>query len=124
MTNFHDALDECGLMDLGFVGSRFTWFKKCANDVTVWERLDRAVASTDWFDKYLTTQVMVLECGSLDHKSILIHSNRILVKSNKPWRFEKIGLEDDGCHDTVARAWSEGGGDLPMGKVVKKVESC
>ena len=35
MQNFCDALDECGLMDMGFVGSRFTWFKKCANDVYV-----------------------------------------------------------------------------------------
>ncbi|XP_075665730.1 uncharacterized protein LOC142635467 [Castanea sativa] len=53
------------------------------------------------------------ECGLMD-----------LVKVNKPWRFEQIWLEDDGCHDTVAVAWSEGGGDMPMAKVVKKVERC
>ena len=27
MKNFHDVLDEGGLMDLGFVGSKFMWFK-------------------------------------------------------------------------------------------------
>jgi len=27
MKNFRDVLDEGGLMDLGFVGSKFTWFK-------------------------------------------------------------------------------------------------
>ena len=27
MKNFHDMLDEGGLMDLGFVGSKFMWFK-------------------------------------------------------------------------------------------------
>ena len=52
MQDFRDALDECGLMDLGFVGSRFTWFRRCANDVYVWERLDRGVATTEWLDKY------------------------------------------------------------------------
>ena len=43
MKNFRDALDECGLMDLGYVDSKFTWFKNLANGVTVWERLDRAL---------------------------------------------------------------------------------
>ena len=97
---FRDVLDECGLMDLGFLGSRYTWFKKCARDVYVWERLDRGVATTDWLDKYPAAQL------------------------KKPWRFEQVWLEDDGCHDTVAVAWSEGRGDLLMGKVVKKVERC
>lgn len=35
MKIFRDALDEYGSMDLDFVGSRFTWFKKCVNDITI-----------------------------------------------------------------------------------------
>ena len=101
---FRDVLDECGLMDLGFLDSRYTWFKKCARDVYVWERLDRGVATTDWLDKYLAAQVKVLECGSSDHKPLLIHPNRVPTKLKKPWRFEQVWLEDDGCHDTVAVA--------------------
>lgn len=31
--NFRDALDEFGLIDLGFVGSKFTCFKNFANGV-------------------------------------------------------------------------------------------
>ncbi|XP_023883465.1 uncharacterized protein LOC111995767 [Quercus suber] len=124
MQTFRDVLDECGLMDMGFVGSRYTWFKKCASDVYVWERLDRGVATTDWLDKYLAAQVKVLECGSSDHKPLLIHPNGAPTKLNRPWRFEQVWLKDDGCHDTMAAAWSNGGGELPMGKVVKKVERC
>ena len=45
------------------------------------------------------------------------------IKLNKPWHFEQVWLEDDGCHDTMASAWSEGEGDLPMGRVIKKVGS-
>ena len=43
MQPFRDVLDEYRFMDMGFVGSPFTWHKHYA-DYTVWERLDRAVA--------------------------------------------------------------------------------
>ena len=33
MQNFREALDECGLLDLGFVGNKFTWYKNYLNSV-------------------------------------------------------------------------------------------
>ena len=47
MKNFQDVLDECGLLDLCFVGSKFTWFKNFANGRSMRERQDRAVGTTD-----------------------------------------------------------------------------
>lgn len=73
MINFRDVLNEYGLMELGFEGSKFTWFKNFGNGVAIWERLDRALGTMDWFAKYLATKVMVLKCGMLDHKPIVIH---------------------------------------------------
>lgn len=35
MQKFWEALDECGLMDLGFVGNKFTWFKNYPNGEAV-----------------------------------------------------------------------------------------
>ena len=49
MQMFRDVLDECELMDLGFKGFPFTWSKHFRDGFSVWERLDRAVASHDWF---------------------------------------------------------------------------
>ena len=65
MKNFCDALDECGLMDQGFVGNQFTWFKNYPNGTYVWERLDRAMGTTDWFSLFPATKVIPLECGFL-----------------------------------------------------------
>ena len=39
---------------------------------TIWERLDRAVATTDWLEMFLATNVVHLECGSSDHKPLII----------------------------------------------------
>lgn len=124
MKIFQEALDECGLRDLGFVGSKFTWFKNYQNRGIVWERLDRAVATNEWVDLFPATKVHTLEVGSSDHKPILILPSGFVVKQNRPWRFEQMWLEDDGCHDTVAVAWSINPEGSPMFKVVEKINTC
>ena len=124
MNNFRDALDECGLMDLGFVGSKYTWFKNFGNEVVVWEHLYRALGTTDWLDIYPAKKVLILECGMLDHKPMIIHLGGVPMRPNKPWRFEQMWLEDEGCHDTVASAWRDGEGSSPMSRVLAKVGKC
>lgn len=66
MKIFQEALDECGLQDLGFVGSNFMCFKNYPNVGIVWERLDRAVATNEWLDLFPATKVHTLEVGSSD----------------------------------------------------------
>ena len=48
MKEFHDTLDECSFVDLGYEGPKFMWFKHLSGGITVWERLDKAVANPEW----------------------------------------------------------------------------
>ena len=45
MQRFRVALDACGFMDLGYMGSPFMWQKHFKDGHSVWERLDRALAN-------------------------------------------------------------------------------
>ena len=90
MEEFREVLDECGFRDLGFVGGKFTWCNGHPNGFTIWERLDRAVATMEWLEKFSATKVIHLECGSSDHKPILICLNGIPKLRNKPWRTLEI----------------------------------
>ena len=56
MKVFRDVLDECGLMDLGYVGDKFTWWGKRAGGLVL-ERLDRAVASNGWLSHFPGSKV-------------------------------------------------------------------
>lgn len=47
MQEFRDVLDECGFKDLGYEGGKLTWCNGQREGYTIWERLERAVASTD-----------------------------------------------------------------------------
>ena len=41
MQLFRNIINECGFMDLGFVGLRFTWSKHFTDGHSIWEWLDR-----------------------------------------------------------------------------------
>ena len=48
MSLFRDCLDECGLVDMGFTGPKYTWNNRQLGDDLVRVRLDRAVANGEF----------------------------------------------------------------------------
>jgi hypothetical protein len=52
MALFRDALSDCDLNDVGFVGLPFTYDNGRAGDANVKVRLDRAMADTNWRDMF------------------------------------------------------------------------
>ena len=100
MQPFRDVLDECRFMDLGFVGSQYTWHKHFV-EYTVWERLDRAVATNEWFSLFPRTKVHHLDVTTSDHKPLLIAREGMDYHMKKPFRFECMWMSDAGCSRTV-----------------------
>ena len=112
MQMFREVLDECELMDLGFKGFPFTWSKHFRDGFSVWERLDRAVASHEWFIEFPGTRVTHINSTTSDHKLLWIDLA------------EEVWLSDKGCGDTVESVWLatyEGNEDT---RVIKKIEVC
>ena len=68
MQGFRDALDYCGLRDIGYNGYPFTWCNRRPGHHNVWVRLDREVVSVDWMLKFPTTHVHHLEAFYSDHR--------------------------------------------------------
>lgn len=123
MQPFCNVLDECGFMDLGFVGTQYTWHKNFAGYI-VWERLDRAVATNEWFSLFPGTKVHHLKVTISDHKPLWISPDGMDCKMKKPFLFEKMWMTDEGCSRTVEVVWKEDS-DEPWGtRVIKKVEKC
>ena len=71
-------LDECGFANLGFMGNKFTWSKHYPDGYTVWKRLDKAMGMCDWLTMFPASKVCHLECGTSDHKQIVVHPKGIL----------------------------------------------
>ena len=122
MQAFHDIIDECGFMDLGYVGSRFTWHKYFDN-YTVLERLDRAMATNDWFSKFPDTKIYHLDVTTSDHNPLWIVSEGMECKQKRPFRFEQMWMSESECGETIKAVWqgsySESGGR----EILKKIET-
>ena len=118
-------MNECGFMDLGYVGSPFTWQRHFADGHSIWERLDRGLATNEWLMKFTGTQVHHLTSDSSDHCPPWIFPNSLeVVSSMKPFRFEEMWLSNPGCSNVVEAVWSSYGSIDPAIKVMKKIEKC
>lgn len=107
MQFFRDIIDECGFMDLVFIGPKFTWCKHFGNRHSIWERLDRALATNSRFLRYPGTRVLHLPCLSSNYCPLLINPTGIeLAPQKKLFRFEDMWLSDSLCGEIIEAAWN------------------
>ncbi|XP_075656619.1 uncharacterized protein LOC142626791 [Castanea sativa] len=121
MQQFRDVIDECGFIDLGFEGSKFTWSKHFTDGHSVWERLDRGLGNSEFLMRFPGTRVSHLRCMSSDHTPLLINLTGLESPPRKKvFRFEEMWLSNTRCGEIVEAVWrNEEDGDT-----MKKMEKC
>lgn len=105
-----DTINGCGLQDVGFVGPKFTWLYQREDGVQIWERLDRALATTKWLNLFPLAKLYHLTSLASDHSPLSLHLERRPRKRKlgKVFRFESMQLQDSRCEEVVHEAWDEG----------------
>jgi hypothetical protein len=113
MVKFREALEDCGLHDLGFVGDAFTWRNHHHNATSYTkERLDRAVANSEWRARFPLVRVINGEPRHSDHQPIIIEPG---AKERIMWRkplqvmkkLEVRRLVEEDCFERVEGAWEK-----------------
>ena len=125
MQLFREVLDECNFMDLGFKGSPFTWSKHYHIGVSIWERLDRVVATAEWFLNFPGTRDHHVNSTTSDHKLLWIEQVGLEFQlKKKPFRFEEMWLADIGCGEIVEGVWQASYDEGDNHRVLKKIDNC
>lgn len=101
-----DAMNNCKLMDIGFVGPKFTWTNK-RNHNTIYEKHDRGWANVEWLNAFCEYSLWHLPRITSDHYPILIKLvNPKRVEGLKTFCFEPMWILDDRYKNVVRDAWS------------------
>ena len=112
-------------MNLGFEGPKYTWNRHFKNGNSIWERLDRCLATNSWFLKFPGTKVYHLRCDSSYHNHIhTVFLGIYLPTRKKLFRFEEMWLSNTGCEEVVQAAWTSVGDFGSEEAILAKVEKC
>lgn len=106
---FRDAVDTCGLVDLGFKGRFWTFEKKVAGGTFTRVRLDRALGSTEWCSLFPSTGLTHITAATSDHGPIHLELNReIELKQggSKIFRYEVAWETHENLKETILSSWS------------------
>lgn len=111
LQGFTQTIEDCGLLDLGFVGEKFTWEKSRGAYNWVQERLDRGLANQDWCQLFPSAEVQVVEVATSDHLPLFLHLNKqVYQRRERRFRFENTWLREKECSQVVRNGWEEAGG--------------
>ena len=97
--DFLSTINYCGLCDLGFIGSKFTWLYQTASGVQIRERLDKALATLEWMSLFPIAKLHHLSSLVSDHSPLSLHLSQRGKKRRhrKFFRFESMRLKDLRC---------------------------
>lgn len=110
MVAFRDALEICGLVDLGFSGVPHTYDNLRGGNANVKVRLDRAVASNDWRNLYAFHSVQHLITPCSDHVPLLLRGEPETSFARPNCRQYEIHWERDAAlPDIIRQAWESFG---------------
>jgi hypothetical protein len=103
MQAFHDALRDCELEDMGYVGDLFTWRRGKLR-----ERLDRGVVNEQWNNIFPFASLINSETTRSDHRPLLLNTEYVSnthAMRDSPRRFEARLLQEDVVEEMVKYAW-------------------
>ncbi|KAL0314574.1 UNVERIFIED_CONTAM: hypothetical protein Sangu_2301800 [Sesamum angustifolium] len=91
---FREALVSIDVYDLGFEGDPFTWCNRHPEPDTIFERLDRACADSEWRHKFPNTVVRHIPTTSSDHVVLSIdteNNHKPARPKHRPFRSRRVG---------------------------------
>jgi hypothetical protein len=127
MQDFRDAIDECGFVDLGYQGAPFTWCNNRVDSGTVWERLDRGLATTPWLNMFPEARIIHLHASNSDHYPICLvptPEHSLPRAKHRLFKFEEVWLSNPGCREIVTEAWATQKTGSHMFRVQDKIRNC
>lgn len=107
MDAFRDALDVCGLTDVGYTGNDWTFERKVAGGTFTHVRLDRCVANSDWMLSYPAATHEHKTTATSAHAALLLKMDvHAGTAGPRSFKYELMWERDPRLFDCVSNGWS------------------
>lgn len=83
LQGFVETITNCDLMDLGYVGEKFTLEKSRGKYNWVQEMLNNGFTTQDWRNLFPSAEVKVLEVATSDHFPLYLQLNKQVYKQKE-----------------------------------------
>ncbi|KAK9921281.1 hypothetical protein M0R45_029799 [Rubus argutus] len=116
---FHETILDCGLLEVEFSGSPFTW----SNGHT-WERLDRGFINQGGSLLWPNLIEHHVDAGASDHLPLIFLTDggnlRTSPRQNRRFLFEPVWAHERSCEEVIQTEWGRpcGNGHI-MGKFLR-----
>lgn len=77
--DFISTMENCGLLDIDFVGPKFTWCNNRRSGKRIWKRLDRVLVNDQWAQKFQTNIIKLLVRTGSDHRPLLMKTSNEMI---------------------------------------------
>ena len=113
-SGFSEWIDSNKMVDMGFIGPKFTWMTRRGIGEEIWVRMDRALCTLDWRMKLFEGFIRHLPRVNFDHCPILlkIQSQQTPVGSLKPFWFEAMWMKHNNFADLIKDGWNSQGSNV------------
>ncbi|XP_059301908.1 uncharacterized protein LOC132053826 [Lycium ferocissimum] len=105
--DFINSMEECGMVDAGFSGPRFTWCNARDMGHRIWKRLDRVFINQEWTAKYPRTSVEHLASTGSDHTPMLVRCSNTDFQGMRYFKFLNFWTDQPQFKEIVQNSWQE-----------------
>lgn len=103
-TYLMDFIDGHALHDIYLQGINYTWTNRRSGKDLIQVRLDRDLASNEWFHSYYCSLTDFVRAG-LDHYLITLMVEPVCMKRNFPFHFEKMWTIHPNLENLIEEWW-------------------
>ncbi|XP_015168633.1 uncharacterized protein [Solanum tuberosum] len=119
---FLSVIEDCGLLDLGYNGSHFTWCNQRTEEARVWKRLDRAMVNDQWLENMPQSTISHLPFVGSDHCPLLLEMAVRMNQNTKYLKFLHFWTEHSNFLHIVKACCDRESNGNPMGKLHQKMK--
>lgn len=120
--DFRQAVEACGLEDLNYGGSYYTWSNRNSHGERVYSKLDRVLVNQEWVLMWEQSRAQFLLEGISDHSPALVLCGLSQVTSTTPFRYCEMWASHPEFPAILRRVWESQMEGSCMFQVVSKLK--